>query len=446
MHKFLLYFFIVSFAYSQTVNFDEVLNDTLNDNNDLKNSKLNINLSSLNIKEVNSFNYGKLNLQSEVNKTNHSGYIFNSKLSSREATFKDFGFAQMGEPIDTEPKDLNYPDSRTNVNTKLTYDIALFTGFKISTQKDIMKLEKKINKLKYDMNKTELSFEVFKAYNGAVIAKKYIKALKQTLISVDNIVKSALIFYKEGLTTSIDVKQAKAHKFEVLSNLQNAKNRFNFAISYLRFLSSNDKITDVNSPKKIDIKLYNKKELISQALKTKDSIKASKLYKKIMKKNIDISKSNYYPTIYSHLEYGYNDNRFNFSDDKDYYNALIGVKYTLFDGTRNIKVQKDKIKYLKAKINHKKQEDYVKMQINNALDSLETKIAILSAKQSSLDLTAKVFEQANKMYKNHLISMTDLLKQKSNYENVQAQFFDAKYQKYIAKAKVAKILNLDFLN
>ena len=65
---------------------------------------------------------------------------FNSKLSSREASFRDFGFAQVGNMsnFDIQPKDLNYPEARNNFNTKLTYDIPLFTGFKLSNQKDIV--------------------------------------------------------------------------------------------------------------------------------------------------------------------------------------------------------------------------------------------------------------------------------------------------------------------
>jgi hypothetical protein len=139
MHKLSLYFFIVSFSFAQSVSYNELLSYTLKNNKDLKTSKLNINLSELNIKEIDALNFGKLSIINETNRTNHSGYVFNSKLSSREATFKDFGFAQMSEPINTQPKDLNYPSSRTNINTKLTYDIPT-NKFCIITSKEISKM------------------------------------------------------------------------------------------------------------------------------------------------------------------------------------------------------------------------------------------------------------------------------------------------------------------
>ena len=60
------------------------------------------------------------------------------KLSNREATFKDFGFIQTrSNPnvLDVKPKDLNYPDSYTSINSYISYDLPLFTGFALYHQK-----------------------------------------------------------------------------------------------------------------------------------------------------------------------------------------------------------------------------------------------------------------------------------------------------------------------
>ena len=107
---------------------------------------------------IDSISYGKLSITEEISKTNHSGYVFNSKLSSREASFRDFGFAQMPQTQDPSnndivPSDLNYPNTRNNFNTKITYDIPLFTGFKLSNQKDILKLQEKANEILYNLDK-----------------------------------------------------------------------------------------------------------------------------------------------------------------------------------------------------------------------------------------------------------------------------------------------------
>ena len=58
------------------------------------------------------------------------------KLSSREATFKDFGELNHSNPnvLDIK-KDLNYPDSYTSINSYISYDLPLFTGFALYHQK-----------------------------------------------------------------------------------------------------------------------------------------------------------------------------------------------------------------------------------------------------------------------------------------------------------------------
>ena len=91
MHKIYLSLLLTSLLYAQSVDFDRVLQLTIQNSKDLQNQKLNIDLSKLNTQTVNSINYGKLSVTEELSRTNHSGYVFNSKLSSREASFNDFG-------------------------------------------------------------------------------------------------------------------------------------------------------------------------------------------------------------------------------------------------------------------------------------------------------------------------------------------------------------------
>ncbi len=91
-----------------------------------------------------------------MSRTNHSGYVFNSKLSSREASFKDFGamdFINSNLNENIEPNNLNNPEDRNNFNTKITYEIPLFTGFKLSTQEDILRIKQRAQNLKLNLDK-----------------------------------------------------------------------------------------------------------------------------------------------------------------------------------------------------------------------------------------------------------------------------------------------------
>ncbi len=442
MHKIYLSLILATMTYAQSVNFDEVLEQTLKNSKDLQQQQLNIDSSKLDSQMIDSINYGKLAITEEFSRTNHAGYVFNSKLSSREATFRDFGFAQVGDMknFDIQPVDLNYPDDRNNFNTKITYDIPLFTGFKLSNQKDILKLQEKANSLKYNLDKKTLELEVLKAYNSAVVAKDFVQALEKAKIAVSKIVEGANAFHKEGYVTKIDVNEAKVYELNINASLIEAKNNFQLALAYLRFLSSNDEINDVQELENRYFHFPNEEKLYKIALENRDEIKMQDIQVNATKKSIEIAKSAYYPTVYSHLEYGYNDNKLTLDDDKDYYMALVGISLTLFDGTRDIEKEKSKIEYAKATLNQEKLKDAIKLELKKAILDLEAKDAILKEKVEAKNLASNVLEQAKLQYKNRLISMTTLLSQEANFRKNESMLIQARYEKSLALANINLIL------
>ena len=440
MNKIYLSLLLTSFSYAQSVNFDKILDLTIKNNKDLKQQQLSINSSKLDIDYIDSISYGKASLSHEISRTNHSGYVFNSKLSAREASFDDFGFSQMNEGLKTEPKNLNYPEDRNNFTTKLSYDIPLFTGFKLSNQKDILKLQEKANEIKYNLDVKELEFEVLKAYNSAVVAKDFIKALEKAKESIEFMKNGAIAFHKEGLVTKIDVNEAKVYESNINSQLLEAQNNFQLALAYLGFLSSDDSIKDVEELENIYFKFPNEEELYAKALENRDEVKMQNIQVNASKKNIEIANSSYYPSVYSHLEYGYNDDKVTVDSDKNYYIAMIGISLTLFDNTRSIEKQKNKIEYQKASLNEEKLKDAIKLELKKAILNLETKEKVLAQKIEAKDLANDILNQAKLQYKNQLISMTTLLQQEANFRKNEALLIQARYEKSLALASLNLIL------
>ena len=438
--KIYLSFLISTLCYSQSINFNEVLQQALENSKDLKKQALNIDSIKQDYNIVDGINYGKLSISSEVSRTNHAGYVFNSKLSSREATFRDFGFSQMNEGMDIIPKDLNYPNDRTNINSYVSYDIPLFMGFKIENQKDILKLQEKANELLYNLDKKNLEFEILKAYNGAVVAKDFVKALEKAKQTVEFIYEGAIEFHKNGLVTRIDVNEAKVYQLNINSTLTEAKNNFNLALAYLKYLTSNENITDVENLENIYFDLKNFDELYNNALETRDEVKMQSITIEANKKNIDVQKGSYYPTVFSHLEYGVNDDRFTASKDKDYYIALVGISLTLFDSSRSAYLEKSKIEHLKSTLDYEKLKDGIKLELEKAILDYKAKQEILKEKIEAKNLAFEVLNQANLQYKNRLISMTTLLSQEANFRKSESMLINARYENSLALAKLNLVL------
>lgn len=434
MNKIILSFIASStILLAQTIDFDKALEETLKNNKQIKNNQLDINISNENTKEILGVQLGKLEFSHEASNTNHAGYVFNSKLSSREVVQSDFL-----TPL------LNNPDDRNNFTSKISYTLPIFTGFKVSNQKDILKLQSKANELKLNLNKKQLAYEVLKAYNSAVVAKEFINAVNKTKEAISYVVKQANEFHTEGLVTKIDVKQAKVHELNVNSRLIEAQNSFDIAIAYLKFLTTNDDITDVKSMKHIYCDINSIENLYNEAIKNRDEFKMQEINTQAMKKNISMVNSEYYPKIYTHIEYGFNDNKIDLDNTKDYYMAVLGVKYNLFDLTRSTKSQKATLNYKKSTNNLEQLEDNIKLEIKKSVSNLKSKEKVLSEKIKAKELAQEVFEQSNLMYKNQLISMTNLLEQEANLQRNEAALITAKYDYSMALANIALVLGIDF--
>lgn len=439
MKKLLLFlsiFPVIIFGYE--IDFDESLVKTVEMNKGLKAKKLHINHAQQDVNIAKGYDYGSLVFNENISRTNHAGYVFGMKTASREAKMKDFGFTTIppsGTLIgDVAPEALNNPDVRTNYETKITYSVPLFTGYKLENAKKMAKLQVLAQSAKYNFGEKSLGLEVLKAYNGAVAAKEFIKATQKAKEATSSFVEFAHELFKEGLVTSIDVKQAKVYDMGVDASIIESKNRFDLAISYLKFLTSDKEISDVKQFKNIENVITNVKQLQQKAHDNREDFLSMKYNTQTMKAKIDLEKAEYFPKIGAQVEYGYNDNQINnLSSDHDYYMGAIALSYNLFNGfISSAKKEKAKIDYQKIKYYYEYMKDGIKLEVEKNILTLEAKEKILKQKIKANNLSDEVLEQSQELYKNHLINMSNLLLQQANQQKANAEMILAKYEKSLA--------------
>jgi len=446
-----IFFIILSvhlFLYSYTIDFNKSLEKTLENNKGLKAKKLEVEKAKISIDEASGYNYGNLVFNENISRTNHAGYVFGMKLASREADFSSFGFSEFlshspspmnPSVLTVQPNDLNYPDTRTNYETKVVYQAPLFTGFKLDSAKKMAQLQLLAQKAKYMYDEKNLSLEVVKAYNGAVAAREFIKATQKAKEATSSFVEFASELYKEGLVTNIDVKQAQVYDMGVEARKIEAQNRFELAIAYLRFLTSDYSISDVDDFKSVYVDTTKVQTIQDNIYESRDDYQWMKYNTQTLKSKIDFDSAEKYPTVGIQAEYGYNDDTFSTSniDEKDYYMGAIGISYTLFDGgVTSKKSQKSRIEYNQILNNFEYMKDGIKLEIEKNILTLKAKKKVLKQKIKAQKLSGEVLEQSSEMYKNHLINMSNLLMQQANQQKANAETIMAKYEKSLAAAKL----------
>lgn len=450
MKKQLILLLIINSVFANQINFEDALKKTLSNNNELKAKKLNIETSKANLQNAKGYELGALTFTENIVKTNNPLNVFGMKLMSREATFEDFGFSQFNPALmttssgqqtllNTQPSDLNRPEAHTNFETKITYELPIFSGFKLKNAKTMSELQIKANEAKYKFDEKQLSLEVLKAYNGAVASKYFIEATKKAKETTNSFVYLASEMFKEGFATKIDIQQAEVYDMKINSNMIEAKNQYSLAIAYLKFLTNDNQITDVTDFKNItSSKLEDMKALQDSAILNRDDLKWMEQNTKTMEIKVESEKSGNYPMIGTHLEYGYNDNKLdNLRGNKDYYTLAVGLEYKIFDGfTTSSNIEKAKLEYAKTRHYLEYMKDRLKLNVEKAYLTQQAKVSILEEKIKAQALAANILEKSKEMYQNQLMTMSDLLLQSANEQKSRAEIIMAKYELTLASAEL----------
>ncbi|MEO1927297.1 MAG: TolC family protein [Nautiliaceae bacterium] len=465
-------FFILSAALSsmllaKSVNFDTVLKETLQNNLELKAKKLNIDKAKAQLEEAKGYDWGKLIFSEEISRTNNAMYVFGMKLESREATFKDFGFAdflggvvnvlnqsntftdfknKMTDPamaaqlLSTQPKDLNYPDARTNFKTKFVYEVPLFTGFKLKYAKEMAKLQVFANKFKYAHDKNKLAIEVLKAYNGAVAAKYFIHALEKAKETTSSFVKMVRDFKNVGMATETDLLQAEKRESEVDAMLTESKNKYVLALSYLKFLSGDKEISDVGDFKVIVSPKSDLNDLKKEALKNRNDLKWMQKNVETMQKKVKMDESVKYPMVGAHLEYGWNDDTFKLNRNKDYYLGAIGINYAILDKSQTARLQKSKIEAMQTGYYYKYMKKGIALEVEQKYLDLKSKASVLKNKFLNKELAQEILKKYEFMYKQGMVNVTMLLMKEADARKAEAELIKAKYDEALAAAELKAAL------
>ena len=443
-----------SLLLAKEIDFNTALKEALKNNLELKAKKLNIDKAQAQLKEAKGYDWGKLIFSEEISRTNNAMYVFGMKLESREATFKDFGFADFlakmpglmrgtvsgAQVLAIEPKDLNYPDARTNFKTKFVYEVPIFTGFKLKYAKEMAKLQVLANKFKYSQDKNVLGVEVLKAYNGAVAAKYFISALKKAKETTSAFLKMVKAFYDNGMATKTDLLEIKKRDAEVNAMLIEAKNKYDLALSYLRFLTDDNTITGVGDFQTLIPDNASLNKLIKIALQNRGDLKWMQKNVETMKAKVKFEKSAKYPMVGAHLEYGWNDNTLNLSTKKDYYLVAAGLKWNIFDKSRDAKVEKSKIEAMQTGYYYKYMKKGIALEVRQKYLDLRAKKAIVREKITNKELAEEILKKYTYMYKQGMISMPILLMKEAEARKARAELIKAKFDEAMAAAELKKAL------
>ncbi|WP_281951115.1 TolC family protein [Nitrosophilus kaiyonis] len=433
-YLFILIFASISlFAGLENLKLDDAINLLKKNNSEIKIAKFNEDIAKFKTKIAKSYNYGSLDYTFLALRSNDAGNVFGFKLQSREASFADFGFdeflapmgqvlgllaqekntqaaaaiSQMGSILKIQPKKLNYPDPRNHFLNKLTYQIPLFTGFKLTQYEKISKAMEEMSHLDAKKIINEKIYQTKKTFYDITLVENYIKNLQTLKSNIDKLEEIIKAFMSEGYAKDTDLLEVQAKKAEVLSYLNQAKLNRDLAYQFLEFLIG-EKVDSISHVEELaPLPKGSVKELVEKTF----DMKKVKIGLKIMDENIKLQKSGLYPMIGAFGEYSSADDKpFNDFEDHDAYTIGAQLKWNLFNGGETTaQIQKAKIEKMKMAEQYILAKRGLALKINQIITEVKSKDYDVNAKKKQFDFSKRVYEHYEGKYKEGLVKISDVL-------------------------------------
>jgi len=417
---------------THALSLNEALELLKSQNLEIEAAKLDEKSAQEQVQSVSGMNWGSLTFTQDFARSNDAGNVFGFKLTSREANFGDFGadefmansaLCQGGDAAACNamytqpPQNLNYPGYRNFFQSKLKYEVPLFTGFAISSYTNIMQEMKKIKSLDKEKVMTEKSYELRKSFYDMALLDSSIKNLNKILHNIETLENTTQTMIEVGYAKKVDLLEVKAKKGNVERLLVQMEANQKLLYHYISFLLNTkvDKIippvSDVPMPQMSD------KEVLSRNIDIQKATTALEIRKSML----DVNEAAYYPTVGAFGEVATADNTF-LGDASDHKAYTIGARLTwnIFNGgIDSAKVEQAKIEKMKMHTQVQLAKKGIALQVAKIRTEIESQNAQIASLKKELELANAIYENYEGRYKEKLVSMSDvIIKQSAQIEKI----------------------------
>jgi len=363
--------------------------------------------------------WGKLEFIQDFANSNDAGNVFGFKLTSREATFGDFGAQEFmnatgangGVPpasaYTTPPDRLNYPDSRNFFQSKLKYEVPLFTGFQISSYSEVMRAMTKMKQLEKSQVINEKSYELRKSFYDMALLKESAKNLNTILENIKTLENMTKNMINVGYAKKVDLLEVQAKKGNVERLIAQMASNQKLLYHYISFLLNQKVERIITSTVHVPMPSFNNETILKENL----DIQRATTGLRVRESMLNVSKASYYPMVGAFAEVATADDSF-LSNASDHAAYTIGARltWTLFNGgVDGAKIEKSKIEHLKTRTMVELAKKGIALQVDKIITEIATLDEDILSLEKELNLANEIYTNYENRYREKLSSMSDVI-------------------------------------
>lgn len=401
---------------SNALTLDEAIEILKSENLEIKTASLDVDSAKAEVQTASGNHWGKLDFIQDYANSNDAGNVFGFKLTSREADFNDFGFDEflgwmnggmVGDVLGTQPKNLNYPDARNFFQSKLKYEVPLFTGFQISSYVDIMESMTKMKRLEKDQVINEKIYQTRKSFYDMALLRNSTKNLNTILTNINTLENMTKEMIDVGYAKKVDLLEVQAKKGNVQRLILQMESNQKLLYHYISFLL-NQKVHNISTPSSsVTMPELSNDDVLNNNL----DIQRASTGLQVRKSMVDVSKSSYYPMIGAFAEAATADNTFlGDADDHKAYTVGARLTWNIFNGgIDSAKVEKSRIQQLKTKTQVELAKKGIVLKVDKIRTEIKTYDAEITSLKKELNLANEIYKNYEGRYREKLASMSDVI-------------------------------------
>jgi outer membrane protein TolC len=290
--------------------------------------------------------------------------------------------------------------------------------------------------------RNETILTVKKAFYGVLLAQAMLDVSKKNFESADATFKNVQSQYKQGVASEYDALRSEVQRANAQPLLIQTENAVHLAKDYLKSVMAIDIATEIDVQGAFifeDVPQSEMEESSDNALGNSLILKQLSINESLLKKNLTIERSEYYPTLAAFGKYDYQtqDNSFNFRTYLWAPSFVVGVQlsYPIFDGfKRGARIEQAKIEIEKVGLMKKKAEDGIKIQVKQARMKMDEAKKRIDAQVKNLEQAEKTLSIAQTRYKSGIGTQLEIIDTQAALVYARTNHAQAIYDYLVAKA------------
>jgi outer membrane protein TolC len=414
----IIVFFLVLAGFSfgaEALSLDRAIQKVKENNTEISIAKLDEAIKSLESDAALGASFGRLDLEQYAMRSNDALNVFGYKLTSREASFADFGFKQFDStnPNVTSiiPDDLNYPQARNLFQTRITYSLPIYTGGKLEQYRKITQAMKHLSTLSREELALQKIYEVKKTFFNLSLVKTYLSDLAIIEKNVKRLEKTTQAMMEEGYAKKVDLLEVQARLADVERLISQAKANQGLLFHYLSFLV-NEPVHEISgSYENVAEFTMDSDAMLSHSLQ----IKKAEQGVEVSKMNVDLQQSAFLPQVGAFAQYGSSDDKFlNDFSKHDGYTVGLQMKWNLFNGgVDKANYEKARVENLKATQELQLAQQGIRLRINQLITQMKSYEYEMQSLKKEVELAHLIYENYSGRYEQKLASMNDVMVKQS---------------------------------